>query len=64
MQPKRNRHDVIRLCAESGRHESAVNRYLDGLTVQRATRTLVDAAARKLGLERLLPTATRDASIA
>ncbi len=55
MEPKRNRHDVIRLCAESGRHESAVNRYLDGLPVQRATRTLVKATARKLGLVHLLP---------
>ncbi len=63
METKRNRHDVIRLCAESGRHESAVNRYLDGLSVQRATRTLVDAAARKLGLEHLLPATTRPVSI-
>lgn len=55
MEPKRSRHDVIRLCAESGRHESAVIRYLDGLPVQRATRTLVEAAAHRLGLAHLLP---------
>lgn len=55
-EPKRYEwHHVIELSARSKCGTSAVKNRLDGRPTRRATRELVDAAARHLGLVHLLP---------